>query len=372
MKFVDLNAQHDSLQPQLGEAIARVIAESAFVRGPDVEAFEERYAEMIGTKHCVSCGNGTDALYIALRALGAGPGDEVITTAHSWIATSETITQTGARVVFSDTEDQFFCLDPALIEAKITEKTKGIIVVHIFGQPVDMDAIMAIAKKHGLWVIEDCAQAHLATIGGRKVGTIGDIATFSFYPGKNLGAMGDAGCVVTNRDELAEFAALFARHGGKNNHVMEGICSRMDGLQAAVLNVKMTKLAEWNAARCKIAARYEALLSDIPQIGRPGVRIGTEHVYHLYVVRVPFRKALRDHLAAVGIPTAINYPQALPNYPAYAYLGHTPDDFPVATRHAQEILSLPMHPFLTAEEQEEVVSALADFFAGLAAAKAAG
>lgn len=362
MQFVDLKAQHDSLKQQLGEAIARVIAESAFIRGPDVEDFEARYADLLGVKHCVSCANGTDALYIALRALGAGPGDEVITTAHSWISTSETITQTGARVVFSDTEDAFFCLDPALIEEKISEKTKGIIVVHIYGQPADMDAITAIAKKHGLWVIEDCAQAHLATIGGRKVGTIGDIATFSFYPGKNLGAMGDAGCVVTNRDDLAEFAALFARHGGKNNHVMEGICSRMDGLQAAVLNVKMTKLAEWNALRRRIAARYEALLVDVPAVTRPAVRDGVEHVYHLYVVRVSNREVLRVHLAAVGIPTVINYPQALPNYPAYAYLGNTPADFPVATRHAQEILSLPMHPFLTEEMQDRVVDAIGQYF----------
>lgn len=361
MQFVDLKAQHDSLQPQLNEAIARVIRDSAFVRGPDVEEFEARYAELAGLKHCISCGNGTDALYIALRALGAGPGQEVITTAHSWISTSETITQTGARVVFCDTEDDYFCLDPSEIEAKITPRTKGIVVVHLYGQPAAMDQITAIARKHDLWLIEDCAQAHLAEFQGRKVGQFGDIATFSFYPGKNLGAMGDAGCIVTDRDDLADFCALFARHGGKNNHVMEGICSRMDGLQAAILNVKMTRLKEWNETRRVRAARYDALLADVAGVRTPAVREGGTHVYHLYVVRIEDRDRAKEHLAARGVPTVVNYPQALPLYPAYAYLGQPPEAFRVAARHAGEILSLPMHPFLTEADQDRVVLALAEF-----------
>ncbi len=363
MQFVDLNAQHNSLKAELDEAIARVIRDSAFIRGPDVDDFEANYAKLSGLKHCVSCANGTDALYIAMKALGCGPGDEVITTAHSWISTSETVTQTGARVVFCDTEDDYFCLDPDLIEAAITPRTKGIIAVHIFGQPAAIDRIAAIAKKHGLWLIEDCAQAHLAELNGQKIGTFGDIATFSFYPGKNLGAMGDAGCVVTDRDDLAEFCALFARHGGKNNHTMEGICSRMDGLQAAILNVKMTKLIEWNEARIRISARYGTLLEGLAdKIQRPKLRPGAKHVYHLYVVRLPDRDAVKDHLASLGVPTVINYPKALPTYPAYDYLGHTAADFPVAVRHATEILSLPIHPHLSQADQDAVVAGLSSFF----------
>jgi dTDP-4-amino-4,6-dideoxygalactose transaminase len=362
MKFVDLHAQHESLQPELGEAIARVIRDSAFVRGPDVDEFEERYAKLAGARHCISCANGTDALYIALRALGAGRGDEVITTAHSWISTSETITQTGARVVFCDTEDEYFCIDPALIEQKITPRTKGIVAVHLYGQPAAIDRIAAIAKAHGLWLIEDCAQAHLATLHGKPVGTFGDIATFSFYPGKNLGAMGDAGAIVTGREDLADFCTLFARHGGKNDHVMEGICSRMDGLQAAILNVKMTKLAEWNERRRALAARYDDLLADLPSVTRPATRDGAEHVFHLYVVRTPRRDELKAHLDSCGVPTVINYPRALPFYPAYSYLEHSPQDFPIAHGHAGEILSLPMHPFLSHEEQDQVVTAVSAYF----------
>lgn len=361
MQFVDLKAQHDSLEPQLSEAIARVIRDSAFIRGPDVEAFEAAFADLCGTKHCVSCANGTDALYIALRALGAGPGDEVITTAHSWISTSETITQTGARVVFADTEDAFFTIDPSDIERKITPRTKGIVPVHLYGQPADMLRIMEIARRHKLWVIEDSAQAHLARQGGTLVGHFSDVATFSFYPGKNLGAMGDAGCLLTQRADIAEFAALFARHGGKNDHQIEGICSRMDGLQAAILNVKMAALVGWNERRKELAQRYDRLLDDLPGIIVPKRRPDCEHVYHLYVIRHPQRDRLRAWLADRGIPTAIHYPKPLPLYRAYAYLGHGENDFPVAARHAREILSLPMHPFLTEAEQDAVVAAIKAF-----------
>lgn len=363
MHFVDLYAQHQSLQPELDATIRRVIETSAFIRGSDIDVFEESFAALTGARHCISCANGTDALYIALRALGAGPGDEVITTAHSWISTSETITQTGARVVFTDTEDAYFCLDPAGIEARITEHTKGIIAVHLYGQPADMAAIRDICRRHGLWLIEDCAQAHLAQLDGRQIGRFGDVATFSFYPGKNLGAMGDAGCITTDRDDIAEFCTLFARHGGKNNHVMEGICSRMDGLQAAVLNLKMPHLVEWNAKRRAAAEHYEALLSGIGDLVLPKVRPGAQHVWHLYVIRTAHRDALKDHLASQGIPTVVNYPRALPMYDAYAYLGHRAADFPVAVRHAEEILSLPMHPFLSKADQERVADAMARFFA---------
>ena len=361
MQFVDLFAQHQSLKKELDEAIENVIRESSFIRGPHVEEFESKYAELLNAKHCVSCANGTDAIYIALKALGLESGNEVITTAHSWISTSETITQAGGRVVFCDTEDDYYCIDPNKIEPLITEKTKGIIAVHLYGQPAEMDAIMAIAKKHNLWVIEDCAQAHLAEYKGKKVGTIGDIGTFSFYPGKNLGAMGDAGCLITNNNELAEFFTLFARHGGKNNHVMEGINSRMDGLQAAILNVKMKKLEEWTSQRIQIANQYFELLSNITDIVPPLVRENTKHVFHLYVIRSKNRDVLKDYLADNGIPVIINYPRALPSYEAYAYLGHKKDDFPVANQHAQEILSLPIHPFLTESQQNTVIRVIKEW-----------
>jgi len=355
--FIDLYAQYLSIQPQIDAAIAEVIAQSAFIRGPHVDAFEKAWAEALGVKHCVSCANGTDALYIAMRALGIKPGDEVITTAHSWIATSETITQAGGRVVFCDTDYDTFTIDPSLIEAKITARTVGILPVHLYGQPADMDAIMAIARKHKLWVIEDCAQAHLARYKGRLVGTFGNVATFSFYPGKNLGAYGDAGCAATNDDRLADWMTTFARHGGKGEHVMEGINSRMDGLQGAILKVKLPHLPAWIEARRRVAGRYNTLLSKVGDVVTPKVGPGRDHVYHLYVIRTERRDALRKHLADAGIATVLNYPKALPYYPAYAYLGHTKSDFPVAYANQSRILSLPIYPEMT----EEMIACVTDY-----------
>ncbi len=361
MDFVNLHAQYLGIKDEIDAAIATVIRESSFIRGPHVDEFEMRFAELVGVRHCVSCGDGTDAIYIALRALGLGQGDEVITTAHTWIASAETVTQAGGRVAFCDTEDEYYCIDPLRIERQITPRTRGIIAVHLYGQPADMDPILELARRHGLWVIEDCAQAHLATYRGRVVGTMGDAATFSFYPGKNLGAMGDAGCLVTNRGDVAEFAALFARHGGKGEHVMEGINSRLDGLQAAILNVKLRHLRRWTAERQHLAARYDELLADIPGIRTPMRRAECEHVFHLYVIRSQRRDALRERLHERGIPTLINYPKALPFYPAYAYLGHTPADFPVAYRHQGEILSIPLYPELEASQVEAVADAIRSF-----------
>jgi dTDP-4-amino-4,6-dideoxygalactose transaminase len=354
--FVDLHAQYLSIKGEIDAAIADVIAQSSFIRGPHVDSFEQNWAKTLGTRHCVSCANGTDALYIAMRGLGVKPGEEIITTAHSWISTSETITQAGGRVVFCDTDDQTFTIDPALIEAKITAATVGIIPVHLYGQPADMDAIMAIARKHKLWVIEDCAQAHLAQYKGRRVGTFGDVATFSFYPGKNLGAYGDAGCVVTNDGRLADWMTTFARHGGKGEHVMEGICSRMDGLQAAVLNVKLPHLPAWTEARQRVAAKYDELLQGADDIRTPQVAPDRDHVYHLYVIRTEKRDALRKHLTDAGVATVLNYPKALPLYPAYAYLGHSPKNFPVAYANQSQILSLPIYPEITEEMIAYVVA----------------
>lgn len=360
--FVDLHAQYLTIKEQIDQAIAEVIAESAYIRGRHVDAFEQAWVKTLGVKRCVSCANGTDAIYIALRGLGLRPGDEVITSAHSWISTSETITQAGGRVVFSDTDAETFTIDPADIERKITPATVGIIPVHLYGQPADMGAIMAIAKKRNLWVIEDCAQAHLASYKGQLVGTFGNVATFSFYPGKNLGAYGDAGCVVTNDNGLADWMVTFARHGGKGDHIMEGINSRMDGLQAAILNAKLPHLPAWTAARRSVAACYNELLENVGDVITPTVKSDRDHVYHLYVVRTENRDALREHLSQAGISTVLNYPKALPFYPAYAYLGHVSQDFPAAYFNQTRILSLPIYPEMSEEATTHVANTIAHFW----------
>lgn len=363
--YNDLHAQYLTIKPGIDEAIAKTVRDSAFVRGPEVELFERAFAQTIGVKHCVSCANGTDALYIAFRALGLQPGDEVITSAHSWIASSETITQAGGRVVFADTDSTTYTLDPAEVEKKITARTKGLVPVHLYGQPASMDALMALAKKHHLWVVEDCAQAHLARHRGRMAGTFGAIATFSFYPGKNLGAMGDAGCLVTGVDRLAEFAARFARHGGKQKgeHEIEGINSRLDGLQAAILNVKLPHLARWTQARRALAQDYDRRLAGVGDLVLPAVAPDRDHVYHIYAVRTGHRDALRAHLTAQSIQTQINYPTALPFLPAYRRLGHAPADFPRAYAHQSQLLSLPLYPEITPAQVDFLMDQIKAFFA---------
>lgn len=298
-----------------------------------------------------------------MHALGVQPGDEIIAPAHSWISTTETISQAGGTVVFCDTDADTFTIDPVQIEARITPRTVGIIPVHLYGQPCDMDAVMSIAQRHKLWVLEDCAQAHLARYRGRMVGTFGAAASFSFYPGKNLGAMGDAGAMVTAEAALAERMAMFARHGGlkKGDHRIEGINSRLDGLQAAVLSVKLPHLAAWTRRRQEIAAEYDRRLQDMAGITVPRVAEGREHVYHLYVVRHEQRDALAEHLAVRGIQTAINYPLALPFVPAYARLKHTAADFPNAHHNQSRILSLPIFPEMTAAQIDAVVDGLRSF-----------
>lgn len=361
--FVDLHAQYQNIKDEIDFVIGDVIQKSLFVRGPYVDKFEQMFAEAMERKHCVSCANGTDSLYIAMVALGVKPGDEVLAPAHSWISTTETITQAGGKVVFCDTDKDTFTIDPTSIEEKITPNTVGIIPVHLYGQPADMDAIMAIAKKHNLWVLEDCAQAHLARYKGQLVGTFGDVASFSFYPGKNLGAMGDAGAVVTNDQALAEKMAMFARHGGlkKGDHKIEGINSRMDGLQAAILSVKLKYLSQWTIRRQEVARRYDALLANLPGITTPKVAEGREAVWHLYVIQCGQRDALAKHLAAKGIQTVINYPVALPFLPAYRRFNHTPADFPVAHNHQGRILSLPIFPEITDEQLQSVADAIREF-----------
>lgn len=361
--FVDLYAQYKTIKNDVDFVISDVIQKSLFVRGPYVDKFEQMFADMMERKHCVSCANGTDSLYIAMIALGVRPGDEVIAPAHSWISTTETITQAGAKVIFCDTDQDTFTIDPKRIEEKITPNTVGIIPVHLYGQPAEMDAIMAIANKHNLWVLEDCAQAHLARYRGQLVGTFGNAASFSFYPGKNLGAMGDAGAVVTNDDALAEKMAMFARHGGlkKGDHEIEGINSRLDSIQAAILSVKLPHLPKWTAQRQGRAVRYSDQLSKIDGIKIPRIAEGREHVWHLYVIRCDKRDALAEFLNKNGVQTVINYPVSLPFLPAYSRLKHQHADFPNAFRNQSEILSLPIFPELNDMQMNTVVDLIGEF-----------
>ncbi len=361
--YADLHLQYQSIKSEIDGAVSAVIRDSAFIRGPYVDAFEREFAAAVDARHCISCANGTDALYIAMVALKVKRGDEVITTAHSWISTSAMITHAGATPVFCDTDARTFTIDPAAIESAITSRTVGIIPVHLYGQPADMEAIMAIAHRHKLWVIEDCAQAHLARFGDQQIGTFGDAATYSFYPGKNLGAMGDAGAIVTGRSDLAERMAMQARHGGlvKHQHQIEGINSRLDGLQAAILSAKLPHLPRWTKARQAAAAVYDAGLNQIENVVVPQVASDRTHVYHLYTIQHPQRDKLALHLSANGVQTAINYPVALPYLEAYRRFGHRPEQFPNAHRHQGRILSLPMFAEITAQQQKTVVDLIRAF-----------
>lgn len=361
--FADLQLQYQTIKSEIDSAISAVIRDSAFIRGPYVDRFEREFAATVDVKHCVSCANGTDALYLAMAALQVKPGDEVITSAHSWISTSAMITHAGATVVFCDTDAATFTVDPVAIEAAITPRTVGIIPVHLYGQPADMDAIMAIARRRKLWVVEDCAQAHLASYKGQQVGTFGAAATYSFYPGKNLGAMGDAGAVVTNDDALAEYMTMLARHGGlvKHEHRIEGINSRLDGMQAAILSAKLPHLVRWTTARQDAARIYDTALNQIEGVVVPPVAPERSHVYHLYTIRHPRREALAAHLNAGGVQTAINYPTALPFLPAYARFGHRPEEFPNAFGDQGRILSLPMFAEITADQQRTVIDLIRSF-----------
>jgi len=361
--YADLHLQYLNIKSEIDTAIAAVIRDSAFIRGPYVDAFERQFAAAVDASHCISCANGTDALYLAMAALEVRPGDEVITTAHSWISTSAMITHAGATAVFCDTDARTFTIDPVAVESAITPRTVGIIPVHLYGQPADMTAIMAIARKRGLWVIEDCAQAHLARYKDRPVGSFGEAATYSFYPGKNLGAMGDAGAIVTNRSDLAERMAMLARHGGvvKHQHRIEGINSRLDGMQAAILSAKLPHLARWTKARQAAAAVYDRGLNQIEDVVVPQVAPDRSHVYHLYTIQHPQRDKLAAHLTANGVQTAINYPVALPFLEAYRRFGHRPGQFPNAHRNQGRILSLPMFAEITLPQQNTVVDLIRAF-----------
>jgi dTDP-4-amino-4,6-dideoxygalactose transaminase len=335
------------------------MSETAFISGKYAAAFENEFAEYLGVGHCVACANGTDAIETALKAIGVGPGDEVLVPANTFIATAEGVSNIGAKPVFVDIEPNFYHIDPAKIEEKLTPRTKAIIVVHLYGLPAEMDPILTIAKKHGLKVLEDTAQAVGATYKGQKVGSFGDAATFSFYPSKNLGAFGDAGAIVTNNADTADRARLIANHGqaAKNRHTIIGRNSRMDGMQATVLSVKLPYLESWLDARRSHARRYNELLQGMG-IAIPAERGSSRHTYHLYVIRVDDREAVQAALGEAGIETGNHYPTALPFMEAYQHLGHQPSDFPVAHSQMGRILSLPMYAELTEEQIEHVCNTL--------------
>lgn len=353
--FVDLKAQYLSLKDELDAAIAQVVSETAFIGGRYAAAFEASFAEYLGVQHCVAVANGTDAIEIALQAIGVESGDEVLVPANTFIATAEAVSNIGARPVFVDIDPLSYNIDPAKIEEKITPRTKAVIPVHLYGLPAEMDKIMAVARKHELKVLEDSAQAHGATYKGQKVSSFGDAATFSFYPSKNLGAFGDAGAIVTNNKEYADRARLIANHGqaAKNRHTIAGRNSRMDGIQAAVLSVKLPHLDGWLEARRTHALAYNQLLSD-GEFVLPVAPEHSRHTYHLYVVQVPDRDAVQAKLGEAGIETGVHYPIALPFMEAYAHLGHTPTDFPVSHSQMGNLLSLPMYAELTDEMIEYV------------------
>ncbi len=363
IKLVDLNRQYDLHKTEFDDAINAVIEKSAFIgnlNNPFVKSFEVNFAKFIGVDHCIACGNGTDAIEILLKAMGIGNGDEVIVPALSWIATSEAVSSIGATPVFVDIEPEYFCIDPALIREKITNRTKAIMPVHIYGHPADMQEIMKIAEEYNLLVLEDCAQAHGAEIDGQKVGTFGDAASFSYFPGKNLGAFGDAGGMVTNNAEIEAKARMIAHHGQpgkKHTHLIEGRNSRMDGIHAAILDVKLQYLPAWTESRILHSVNYTRLLQST-ELGLPKTKKDNKHVFHLYVIRSKQRDELMEYLANKGISTAIQYPTALPFLDAYKELGFRSDDFPVASIVPSQLLSLPMFPELNKEEIEYITNAI--------------
>lgn len=362
--FVDLKAQYHSLKTEMDRAIFSVIEDTEFIKGKYVSNFEKEFADSYKMKHCIGVANGTDAIYIVLKMLGIGNGDEVITVANSWISTSETITQAGATPVFIDTDADYFSIDVNKIEEKITFKTKAIIPVHLYGQPAEIDKVNAICKKHNLFMIEDCSQAHFAKHNGITIGTLGIASTFSFYPGKNLGAYGDAGAVLTNDDALAEKVRMYANHGQltKHHHKMEGINSRLDGLHAAVLSVKLPHIHSWNKLRLEKALYLTEKLKNIKGLETPKIRNGSTHIFHLYVIKTEKRDELQKFLKENNIETAIHYPTPLPLQDCYKYLNHTPEDFPVTSKNQKQILSLPIYPEISNEQLDYMAAIIEKFF----------
>jgi dTDP-4-amino-4,6-dideoxygalactose transaminase len=356
--LVDLKAQYRPIAAELEDAVLAVMRSGNYVLGERVEAFEADFAAFCGVREAVAVNSGTSALHLALEAAGIGPGDEVITTAMTFVATTAAILYAGAKPVLVDIDPDSLALDPARIEAAITPRTRAIIPVHLHGRLADMDAILAIARRHGLLVIEDAAQAHGAERDGRRAGNFGDIGCFSFYPGKNLGACGEGGAIVTNDPEIAATLRCLRDWGqaGKYNHVRKGYNYRLDAVQAAVLGVKLRHLPAWTDARRQIAAHYDALLADCDVV-RPAPA-GLDHVRHVYALRVRDRDPMADVLRAEGVATGIHYPRPVHLQPAYADLGLGPGSFPVAEAFTRETLSLPIYAEMTADQIAHVCGAV--------------
>ncbi len=357
--LVDLQAQYQHLKPEIDAAIARVIANASFIMGPEVRAFETAFAGFCSARHAIGVSSGTAALELTLRSLDIGPGDEVITTPFTFIATAEAISAVGATPVFADIDPVSYNLDPKAAEHAVTSRTRAILPVHLYGQPADMEALRDIAQRHGLFLIEDAAQAHGAEYRGRRVGTLGHAACFSFYPGKNLGCYGDGGAVVTNDSTLAARVAKLRDHGRSSKYIHDevGFGHRLDALQAAILGAKLPHLDSANAARRRLAERYNALLADI-EVALPYTPPEVTPVYHLYVIRTPRRDVVLEQLQREGIDAGVHYPLPLHLQPAYRCLGLEKGRFPVAEAAAEQVISLPIFPEMTEEQQDRVVNAL--------------
>ncbi len=352
--FVDLATQYNSIKNEVDNAIKRVISNSSYIGGEEVSTFENNFKDWLGTDYFVSCGNGTDSIEILLKALGIGIGDEVIVPAMSWISTSEAVSTIGATPIFVDIHPEFYTIDESLIENAITIRTKAIIPVHLYGQPCDMSAIMQIAQKYGLKVIEDCAQAHGTKWNGKRVGTFGDCASFSFFPGKNLGAYGDAGGMATNDAEIAKTIRMIANHGQikKHEHLIEGRNSRLDGLQAAILNVKLKHLDNWIEKRIEHAKHYTELLGE--NIITPKIRKNGTHSFHLYVIQVQYRDEMKVRLQENNIECAIHYPTPLPLLPCYRNNLIEIKQYQISYEISNSILSIPIYPELEKEKLTKI------------------
>jgi dTDP-4-amino-4,6-dideoxygalactose transaminase len=368
----DNKQQYASIEAEVSTAVVEVLASGRYIGGPPVESFEQQFAAYHGVTDCVACNSGTDALFLALRAFGIGAGDEVITTPFTFVATAEVISAVGAKPVFVDIDETTFNLDLQQVEAAITPKTKAIIPVHLFGQPVDMTTLMVIAQAHNLAVIEDCAQSTGASWDGRKVGSIGHIGCFSFYPTKNLGACGDGGAITTNDPEIAAKVRIIKEHGQRQRYQYEeiGVNSRLDAIQAVILQIKLGYLDIWNQQRQAIAAYYQKFLSQIPGIIPPQELAGGVSVWNQYTIRVitqgrngtsaAHRETVRNSLQEKKVGSMVYYPYPLHLQPVYQYLGYKPGQLPVAEQACNEVLSLPMFPELTTQQQDQVIYALKD------------
>ncbi len=359
--YLDLGAQYRALKPEIDAAVLDVLGTTQFILGPEVSAFEREFAAACHTTECVAANSGTSALHLALLACGVGPGDEVITVPFTFVATVAAIEYAGAMPVLVDVEPEHLTMDPARIEAAITPRTRAIMPVHLFGHPADMAPILAIADRHGLKVIEDAAQSHLADYQGRRCGSMGATGCFSFYPGKNLGAYGEGGALVTADASVARSARLLRAWGEETRyeHLLKGFNYRMDGIQGAILRVKLRHLEAWTEARRARAAEYAAALAGTPA-RTPTERPGDRHVYHVYAVRVPERDRWRERLGAAGIQTGVHYPIPVHLQPAYRDLGYSTGAFPVAERAADEVLSLPIYPELTPAQVSQVAAVFRD------------